>query len=115
MFVPLLYQKRDVMAQVQLTVNVDSQVKQQLERFCALSGMSQDSAIEEMTSMWQRLIYVPWTEFLEKEEKKRQVREWWNTMRAKAGRGETPDLSMEEIIEEIDTMRAEQREKTATL
>lgn len=93
-----------------MTVNVDSQVKQQLERFCALSGMSQDSAIEEMTSLWQRLVYIPWTEFLEKEEKKRRAREWWNSMRAKAERGETPDLSTEEIIEEIGLMRAQRRE-----
>jgi len=59
--------------------------------------------------MWERLVYIPWIEFLEKEEQRRKAREGFNAIRAKAERGEYPDLTMEEINEEIAKARAEKR------
>ncbi len=82
------------MAQVEMTVSMDSRRQEQIDRFCAISGLS-----------------IPWIEFLEKEEQRRKAREGFNAIRAKAERGEYPDLTMEEINEEIAKARAEKRQK----
>lgn len=99
------------MAQVEMTVSMDSRRQEQIERFCAISGLSRKQTFNEMMDMWERLVYIPWIEFIEQEEKRRKAREGFNAIRAKAERGEYPDLTMEEIIEEIAKARAEKRQK----
>lgn len=99
------------MAQVEMTVSMDSRRQEQIDRFCAISGLSRKQTFNEMMDMWERLVYIPWIEFLEKEEQRRKAREGFNAIRAKAERGEYPDLTMEEIIEEIAKARAEKRQK----
>ena len=99
------------MAQVEMTVSMDSRRQEQIDRFCAISGLSRKQTFSEMMDMWERLVYIPWIEFLEKEEQRRKAREGFNAIRAKAERGEYPDLTMEEIIEEIAKARAEKRQK----
>ncbi len=99
------------MAQVEMTVSMDSRRQEQIDRFCAISGLSRKQAFNEMMDMWERLVYIPWVEFLEKEEQRRKAREGFNAIRAKAERGEYPDLTMEEINEEIAKARAEKRQK----
>ena len=99
------------MAQVEMTVSMDSRRQEQIDRFCAISGLSRKQAFNEMMDMWERLVYIPWIEFLEKEEQRRKAREGFNAIRAKAERGEYPDLTMEEINEEIAKARAEKRQK----
>lgn len=96
------------MAQVELTVSMDSRRLEQIERFCALSGLSKTQTFNEMMDMWEKLVYIPWMEFIEKEEKRRRAHEVFSRQREKAERGETPDLSMEEIdaiIAEVRTDR----------
>jgi hypothetical protein len=97
------------MAQVEMTVSMDSRRQEQIDRFCAISGLSRKQTFNEMMDMWERLVYIPWIEFLEKEEQRRKAREGFNAIRAKAERGEYPDLTMEEINEEIAKARAEKR------
>ncbi|MBQ6307679.1 MAG: hypothetical protein IJK78_14070 [Bacteroidales bacterium] len=99
------------MAQVEMTVSMDSRRQEQIDRFCAISGLSRKQTFNEMMDMWERLVYIPWIEFLEKEEQRRKAREGFNAIRAKAERGEYPDLTMEEINEEIAKARAEKRQK----
>lgn len=99
------------MAQVEMTVSMDSRRQEQIDRFCAISGLSRKQTFNEMMDMWERLVYIPWIEFIEQEEKRRKAREGFNAIRAKAERGEYPDLTMEEIIEEIAKERAEKRQK----
>ncbi len=99
------------MAQVEMTVSMDSRRQEQIDRFCAISGLSRKQTFNEMMDMWERLVYIPWIEFIEQEEKRRKAREGFNAIRAKAERGEYPDLTMEEIIEEIAKARAEKRQK----
>ena len=99
------------MAQVEMTVSMDSRRQEQIDRFCAISGLSRKQTFNEMMDMWDRLVYIPWIEFLEKEEQRRKAREGFNAIRAKAERGEYPDLTMEEINEEIAKARAEKRQK----
>lgn len=99
------------MAQVEMTVSMDSRRQEQIERFCVLSGMSKKQTFNEMMDMWERLVYIPWIEFIEKEEKRRKAREGFNAIRAKAERGEFPDLTMEEIDAIIAEVRAERHAK----
>lgn len=99
------------MAQVEMTVSMDLRRQEQIDRFCAISGLSRKQTFNEMMDMWERLVYIPWIEFIEQEEKRRKAREGFNAIRAKAERGEYPDLTMEEINEEIAKARAEKRQK----
>lgn len=95
------------MAQVDLTLSIDPQRQQQIDRYCALSGLSRKAAMDEIMNLWERLVYIPQMDFIEKEARRRKAREAFYAMRARAERGETPDLSMDEIIEEIALARAE--------
>lgn len=95
------------MAQVDLTLSIDPQRQQQIDRYCALSGLSRKAALDEIMNLWERLVYIPQMDFIEKEARRRKAREAFYAMRARAERGETPDLSMDEIIEEIALARAE--------
>ena len=94
------------MAQVELTVSMDSQRQEQIERFCALSGLSKTQTFNEMMDMWEKLVYIPWMDFIEKEERRRRTYEAFRRQREKAERGETPDLSMEEIDAIIAEVRS---------
>ena len=99
------------MAQVEVTVSMDSRRQEQIERFCALSGISKAQTFNEMMDMWEKLVYIPWMDFIEKEERRRQAYEAFRKQREKAERGETPDMSMEEIDAIIEKVRTERYEK----
>lgn len=99
------------MAQVQMTVSIDSQMQQQIDRYCALSGLTRKAALDDMMSRWCQLFLIPEIEFLEKEERRRKAREGFNAIRARAERGEFPELTMDEINEEIAKARAEYRQQ----
>ena len=95
------------MAQVEMTVSMDSQRQEQIERFCALSGLSRKQTFNDMMDMWEKLVYIPWMEFIEKEERRRKTMEAFKRQREKAERGECPDLSMDEIDAIIADVRSE--------
>lgn len=99
------------MAQVEMTVSMDSQRQEQIERYCALSGLSKKQAFNDIMDIWERLVYIPLMDFIEKEERRRKAREGYNAIRTKAERGEYPDMTMDEIIEEIAKVRTENRQK----
>ena len=61
--------------------------------------------------MWERLIYNPWVDFMEKEERRRQAYAAFRKQREKVRRGDAPDLTMEEIDAEIALARAERYAK----
>lgn len=94
-----------------MTVSIDSQMQQQIYRYCALSGLTRKAAFDDMMSRWYQLFLVPEIEFLEKEERRRKAREGFNAIRARAERGEFPELTMEEIDEEIAKARADYRQQ----
>lgn len=99
------------MAQVEMTVSMDSRRQEQIEKFCALSGISKKQTFNDIMDMWERLVYIPLMDFIEKEERRRKAREGFETIRIKAERGEYPDMTMDEIIEEIAKARMENRQK----
>lgn len=92
-----------------MTVSMDSQRQQQIERYCALTGVSKEAAFNNMMDLWERQIYLPWIVDFEWREKQQEEADWFESMRARAERGETPDMTMEEIIEAIKQIRAESK------
>ena len=50
------------MSQVSVTVTMDSRMKEQIDQFCAMSGNTQEQTFDEMMRMWERIVFVPWTE-----------------------------------------------------
>ena len=95
------------MAQVEMTVSIDSRRQQQIDRYCTLLGISKKQTIMDMMDMWEKLVYIPWMEFIEKEEKRRKAKEAFRRQREKAENGETPDMTMEEIDAIIAEVRAD--------
>ena len=93
------------MAQEQMIVKMDAERRQQIDRFCALSGKSREAAFAEMMDMWEHLVYIPWTDFLEKRESRQRALAAFRRQRMKAESGETNDFSMEEIDSIIDEVR----------
>lgn len=99
----------------QMTITLDPLQQQRMERYCALSGVSKDKAMDEMWDMWVRLIYIPQTDYIEIAERRRKAMDAFRRQREKVERGETPELSMEEIIDEIKKIRAERRSEKGTV
>ena len=59
-----------------------------------------------MMDMWERLVYLPWTSFMENEKRRLNAYSVYLRQRQKAERGETQDLSMDEIDLIISEVRA---------
>ena len=102
------------MAQVEVTLSIDSQRQEQIERYCALSGISKKQTFNAIMDMWERFVYLPLMDYVEKEEKRRKAREAFRKQREKAERGEAPEMSMEEIDAIISEVRTERYAKTLT-
>ena len=102
------------MAQVEMTVSIDAQRQEQIERYCALSGVSKKQTINDIMDMWEKFVYLPLMDIVEKEERRRKAREAFQRQREKAENGETPDMTMEEIdaiIAKVRTERYAKKEK----
>ena len=99
------------MAQVEMTVSMDSKRQEQIERFCALSGISRKQTFNDMMDMWERLVYIPWIDFIEKEERRRKAREAFRKQREKVESGDSPEMTMDEIDAIIERVRTERYAK----
>ena len=96
-----------------MTVNMDEQMKQRIDRFCALSGSTEAETLNGMMSMWEQLVYKPWAEFWEKENARREGIVAFRRIRKMAEQGELPELTLDEINEEIAKARAERHAREA--
>lgn len=85
-----------------MTIQIDPRRQEQIDRYCALAGVNQGKAMEEVWNIWEQLIYIPRTDFIEKEERQRK----FSRQRELVERGDVPEMTMDEIIEEIDKARA---------
>lgn len=104
-------EKQNAMAQVSMTVNMDSRMKEQIDQFCALNGTTQEETLSEMMHMWERLVYVPWTEFINKEKTRRRMLDLLARQRERVESGEVKELTLDEINAEIALARAERHAK----
>lgn len=95
------------MPQVSMTVRMDSLLKQRFDALCAEFGMSSNTAMNIFAKAVVQRGKIPFeiksdrAAFLEKSQ------EAFKELRRRAENGETPDLTMEEIDEEIRKARAE--------
>lgn len=95
------------MAQVSMTVRMDSQLKARFDALCAEFGMSANTAMNVFANAVVQQRCIP---FIIKSGKD-DFLEAFKEMRTRADAGLTPDMTMEEIDEEIRQARAERRKQ----
>ena len=94
------------MAQVSMTVRMDSQLKQRFDALCAEFGMSANTAMTIFAKAVVQRGKIPFEIRAERETVLEESYEAFKAMRRRAENGETPDLTMDEIDEEIRKARA---------
>ena len=95
------------MSQVSMTVRMDSQLKKMFDALCVEFGMSSNTAINIFARAVVQRRRIPVEIRAEKETSYSESYAAFRKMRERAERGETPDLTIEEIDEEIRKARAE--------
>ena len=96
------------MTQVSMTVRMDSQLKSMFDKLCAEFGMSANTAMNVFAKAVVQRRRIPF------EIKAGEQVDGYATFRAlreRAEKGLTPDLTMEEIDEEIRKAREERRQR----
>lgn len=100
------------MAQVAMTVRMDNQQKSQFDRLCEQFGMSANTAINIFVKAVIRSKSIPFSiKANGDDEAAAQAREAFSRVRAAAERGETPELTVNEIDKEIKEARRLKRER----
>lgn len=111
------------MAQVSMTVRMDSQLKQMFDALCAQFGMSANTAMNVFAKAVVQRRSIPFEIKAEKAEEKvekkademakvrQQGMEAFYELRRMAENGEFPDMSLDEINEEIRLAREERRRR----
>lgn len=100
------------MAQTAMTVRMDSQQKAQFDRLCEQFGMSANTAINIFVRAVIRSKSIPFSiNIKDEDEVTAKAREAFNSIRAAAERGETPELTLDEINAEIREVRRLRKER----
>lgn len=95
------------MSQVSMTVRMDSQLKAMFDALCAEFGMSANTAMNIFANAVVQQRCIP---FIIKSGKD-DFLDAFKEMRTRADIGLTPDMTMEEIDEEIRLARADHRKQ----
>ena len=101
------------MAQVSMTVRMDSQLKQNFEALCARMGLSANAAMNIFANAVVMYKKIPFEIKAEPEKESMSALESFLEIRKMAESGQFPDLTLDEINEEIRLAREERaaREK----
>ncbi len=100
------------MAQTAMTVRIDSQQKVQFDQLCEQFGMSANTAINIFVKAVIRSKSIPFSiKAKEEDDVTSQAREVFNNIRAAAERGDTPELTLDEINAEIREVRRLRKER----
>lgn len=100
-----------------MTVRLDSDMKKQFDALCQQFGMSSNTAINIFVNQVVRSRSIPFTVTVEttnKDEIRQRAIDAFNRQRQKALQGKTPDLTLDEIndeIREVRRLRKEQEQK----
>lgn len=97
------------MAQVSMTVRMDSQLKKMFDALCAEFGMSANTAMNVFANAVVQQRCIP---FIIKSGKD-DFLDAFKEMRIRADAGLTTEMTMEEIDEEIRQARAERKKRVA--
>lgn len=98
-----------IMAQVSMTVRMDSQLKATFDALCAEFGMSANTAMNVFANAVVQQRCIP---FIIKSDRM-DFSEAFKDLRAHAEAGLTPDLTLDEINEEIRQARTERKNRKA--
>ena len=101
------------MAQTAMTVRMDNQQKAQFDKLCEQFGMSANTAINIFVKAVIRSKSIPFSIQAKEEEDEvtEKAKAAFKQLRAKAERGETPELTLDEINEEIREVRRLRKER----
>ena len=101
------------MAQTAMTVRMDNQQKAQFDKLCEQFGMSANTAINIFVKAVIRSKSIPFSIQAKEEEDEvtEKAKAAFKQLRAKADRGETPELTLDEINEEIREVRRLRKER----
>ena len=102
-----------LMAQTAITVRMDNQQKAQFDKLCEQFGMSANTAINIFVKAVIRSKSIPFSIQAKEEEDEvtAKAKATFKELRAKAERGETPELTLDEINEEIREVRRLRKER----
>ena len=101
------------MAQTAMTVRMDNQQKAQFDKLCEQFGMSANTVINIFVKAVIRSKSIPFSIQAKNEEDEviAKAKTAFKQLRAKAERGETPELTLDEINEEIREVRRLRKER----
>lgn len=99
------------MGQTAFTVRMDSDVKKQFDELCKDFGMSSNTAFNVFARAVIKKQRIPFEVESEREAKLRQAREAFERIEKYKAEHDLPELTMEEIDEEIRKYREERRQK----
>ena len=99
------------MAQVSMTVRMDSQLKAQFDDLCAQFGMSSNTAMNVFANAVVRKRKIPFE--IEVPQKSTHSKGWeaFGALREEAQKNGLPEMSLDEINEEIRLAREERQAK----
>ena len=98
------------MAQVSMTVRLDSQLKQQFNELCNEIGMSVNTAINVFVNAAVKTRGIPFEIKATPKVKSMSGLEAFQKMRQMAESGQFPEMTLDEINEEIRLARDERRQ-----
>lgn len=99
------------MAQVSMTVRMDSQLKQNFDALCSQFGMSANAAMNIFANAVVVYRKIPFEIKAPEKETSLKGLEAFRKIRAMAENGQLPDLTLDEINEEIRMAREEMARK----
>ena len=99
------------MAQVSMTVRMDSQLKQNFDALCARMGMSVNAAINIFANAVVMQRRIPFEIKAAPEEKSMSGLEAFQALRAEAEKNGLQEMNLNDINEEIRLAREERRAK----
>lgn len=97
--------KKGVMAQVSMTIRMDEGLKASFDALCSQMGMSANKAMNSLAQYFVITKKMPMEEPASDETVRQRGIEAFNAIWAMAEAGELPDLTMDEINEEIRLYR----------
>ena len=99
------------MAQVSMTVRMDSQLKKQFNELCNEMGMSVNTAINVFVNAVVRTRGIPFEVKVSQKSANEDFKNAFYALRESAQKNGVPEMSSEEINEEIRQARLERAEK----
>lgn len=101
------------MAQQAMTVRLDAQMKSQFDSLCEQFGMSSNTAINIFVNAVVRSRSIPFTINVkdEKDEIRERAKRAFDAIRARAEASTEPEMTLEEINEEIRLAREERKKR----